>query len=1248
VYNHTKYLSSVTTYTITVMNPHSQPNSIRADSSQEAQSPSGIAENATLAQSPTQIEDAVARSGIQPAIPRLNTPGYHVLETIGAGGMGVVYKARNVETGELVALKTLPNITPSALLQFKREFRIAAGLSHPNLARLGQLVSHGSDWFLTMEFVEGVDFLAYVSGHPDELRNTFSQLATGLSALHVAGILHRDIKPKNILVTATGRVVILDFGLAGEVAADGIYESSSGRVSGTVAFMAPEQAAGEPLTAAADWYAYGVVLYVALFGHLPFTGTVGDVLRDKQFIDPPMNVEDAGTPRDLVNLCADLLSRQPARRPSADEVLRRLAVENTGEHSKAFSRSDCLIGREQHLRFLKDAHASVQAGRAVCVRVRGYSGVGKTSLIRAFLKSLPQADTLSFVGRCYEQELVPFKGFDGVVDALARYLHTVSPMELASVLPRDVAALSRLFPVLARGIGTGDVAAHDDREIRRRGLLALRELFTRLGDRRSVVIWIDDFQWSDTDSVQVIEQLLATPDPPRLLILITYREEDEKGAILQRLKALQDTAESANLQELVVSGLSFADTTTLLTELLGESPASAYLELAREAGGNPFFLGELAEAIQGGIALSDRMSFDRMLWHRSRALPPHARRLLDTAVIAGRPVPVDRLLDASGLPGEAREMLGVLMARHLLRMSGDSLMTVYHDRIREALQSHLAPEDRRQLHLCWAATEDADTEFRAIHFHAAGEEPQAAKFYREAAAVAATSTAFDQAARLYQYAIELGNWTTQERADLEYSRATALANAGQGLPAAEAYLRAADADPARSLEARNRAASQYLMSGHIDVGLQVHREVGTATGVVIPGSILSAVVRLIMVKARLWLRRIRYRVKPIGSMDAGDLQRLDLCWSATMGLVMSDFPRGAYVVNRATLLALSVGEPVRIGRCLALLAAHAATIGPQGNRTFERFMKAAHAIEAETNDPYLSAHIPMCYGFRDHLVGDFRSSYVLLETAEQRFLTRCTGVTWELDTTRTFAMWSLLYRGEFRDLESVWQRHMKDAVERGDLYAQVNFGTFIMSGIRTAADEPERALSELDSIMARWSQNGFHVQHHNALLARMTIFLYSGDSQAAWELVRSKRWDYHRSLIWQIQECRIDVLQFRARSALALARDDPRHVELLRSAERDAKRLKRETAAWGRAHGALIEACVARRRSSASATRLFAIAVEQLDAVGLGAVVAAARYRLGEGMPDESGREHRETAVRWLTERGVRNPLRLIDSLAPV
>src|SRR5206468_3885553 len=204
------------------------------------------------------------------------TERFQIERRLGSGGMGVVYQALDRVRNEVVALKTLRWTDASTIYRFKREFRTLLGIVHPNLVGLYELFGEGDEWYFTMELVKGSQFLEFV--RPDvlsveRLRPVLAQLATGLVALHRAGMLHRDLKPSNVILTPEGRPVILDFGIAADMASSGDpLRTAEDGIWGTAEYMSPEQGRGEA-TAASDWYAVGCMLYEALTGRLPFAGS---------------------------------------------------------------------------------------------------------------------------------------------------------------------------------------------------------------------------------------------------------------------------------------------------------------------------------------------------------------------------------------------------------------------------------------------------------------------------------------------------------------------------------------------------------------------------------------------------------------------------------------------------------------------------------------------------------------------------------------------------------------------------------------------------------------------------------------------------------------------------------------------------------------------------------------------------------------------------------------------------------------
>jgi serine/threonine-protein kinase len=257
---------------------------------------------------------------------------YEILEKLGAGGMGVVYRARDTKLGREVAVKVLPEALshdPERLSRFEREARLLASLNHPNVATLHGFEEAEGTRFLVMELVEGETLADRIARHPlpiEEALPLFRQIAEGLEAAHEKGIIHRDLKPSNVKLTPEGKVKVLDFGLARTLASpeSGSQSESptvtrsptvAGVILGTAAYMSPEQARGKALDKRTDVWSFGCCLFEALTGHAAFLGeTVSDTIAKILEREPAWGALPGRTPRRIRELLASCLTKDPANR----------------------------------------------------------------------------------------------------------------------------------------------------------------------------------------------------------------------------------------------------------------------------------------------------------------------------------------------------------------------------------------------------------------------------------------------------------------------------------------------------------------------------------------------------------------------------------------------------------------------------------------------------------------------------------------------------------------------------------------------------------------------------------------------------------------------------------------------------------------------------------------------------------------------------------------------------------------------
>jgi serine/threonine protein kinase len=565
-----------------------------------------------MARLPTTPADRSPRSTSPHASP--SAPGYEILTPLGAGGMGVVYKARDKRLGRVVALKFLPHEyahDPARLALFHREARTASALNHPHICTVHDLGECDGRPFIVLEFVEGQTLRNMIGSRVvvDEVTRLVGEAARALAVAHAAGIVHRDIKPENLMVRPDGYLKVVDFGLAHRLpdsAQPGstLHGVEPENVIGTIPYMSPEQARGKLLGAASDVFSLGVVLYELVTGRHPFSGEYPfDILREIVESTPVAASElNPEVPGSLDVLLARMLEKDPANRPSAAEVdaaLSALALTPSPAPAVAPRPRSCTVGRRSERAELVNALTSAASGSGEMVCVVGESGIGKTTLVDEFLADMTSAPAAPHIarGRCSEW-LAGAEAYLPVLDAIdsllrgptgstaARYLRTLAPSWFA-----ELGATS------AQATRSDDGAPAATQTRLKRELIAF---LTELSRRAPVVLFVDDIHWADLPTADLLAYLGRHCPGMRLLILVAYRRDELLLANHPFIPVKRDLQGRGVCRELALQLLDSADVERYLDLAFPRHafPPDLVTTIHARTGGNPLFVAELTRFLR--------------------------------------------------------------------------------------------------------------------------------------------------------------------------------------------------------------------------------------------------------------------------------------------------------------------------------------------------------------------------------------------------------------------------------------------------------------------------------------------------------------------------------------------------------------------------------------------------------------------------------------------------------------------------
>ena len=784
---------------------------------------------------------------------------YRLEEEIGRGGMGIVFRACDSDLERQVAVKVLAahREVGDARERLFREARAAAALSHPHVVSVYDVGEHHHMPYLVMELVEGPSLKDRKPENLEETIEIATQICDALTHAHEHGLVHRDLKPGNVLLAdKSGRpmVKLVDLGLA--VRERAVQITREGGITGTVAYMAPEQALGKDLDGRTDLYALGVMLYEFTTGRLPFDGDNPLAVLSQHLHAPvvPPRTYRADLPEYLENAILRLLAKDPDDRfANAAEVAAVLAQSPDAEAVPAPAGVSAalgglvrgrMVGRDAEIDALRRSWSEAALGRGGMVLVSGEPGSGKTRLARELIDYACITGGTVLSGGCYELEAAtPYLPF---VEALRAWVHTSSDDELREAAGDSGAELARLAPELASRIGPfpeGPTLSASEQRLRLYDGIA-RCLF-HLAEPSGLLLFIDDLQWADQASLSLLHYLVRLAGRERLLILGCYRETD-----LDRSHPLSEALDLWNRERTAIrvhlGRLGLDGTSAMLTVLLGDECISEAFcaDIHRETEGNPFFIEEVVKTLVNeeqivcecgewkrqdeGESLVLPQGVKAAIGRRLDHVSETTTEVLRTAAILGKTFEYSELAAVAEQGEDALlDALDEAVAAQLLETGSGESVAFTHDKIREVLYHELNPIRRRRLH--GRVAEGLETlrdgggcvavEDLAHHFIEGGKLDKGFDHAMRAAGDAATLFAYSDSLRLYEQARDCAEalGRTDELPMIDTAVGDVYSLKGEPLSAAEHYelALAATRDPGEQLRLRCLIGEAFVIVGDL-------------------------------------------------------------------------------------------------------------------------------------------------------------------------------------------------------------------------------------------------------------------------------------------------------------------------------------------------------------------------------------------------------------------------------------------------
>ncbi len=748
---------------------------------------------------------------------------YRLIREIGKGSFSTVYEGIDTTEARPVAVKLFEYRGGlERFLRVQQEVSMLAKLNHPRIVKFYEVGQHNGTCYLIMELIPGVSLATYIKNRtaldPGEAVSIVMQITEALEHVHQHGMIHRDLKPANIMLARQPEdsVKVLDFGLAWVVSMADRFASKS--VVGSFFYMAPEQTGilQVPIDYRADLYALGVMFYELLTGAPPFQGTDAGALIHQHVAKlpaPPRQV-NPNIPPLLEEIVLKLLRKDPQERyQTATGLLEDLTeyyqAVLAGSESVHFplARADRpgqpisfharVVGRHSELAELQTAFDRAAAGHGQIVMIAGEPGIGKSRLVNEMRGYVNERGGAFISGKCNEySRAFPYSPFVEAVQEYLQQVENLNPEKRRLAVERIKGAigemgeeLTRILPEIKTLIGEpphlATVSWEEDKQVER-FLSVASDFLVSLGNPRlPVLLFLDDLQWIDGGTLQLLERTFAKVPSSHLFIVGTYRDSQvTQGHPLHTFLQIWKNA----FKEIKLQFLSLQDLRTLLLELLNMQKAEARLlaqVIYEKTTGNPFFILEMLKAfLQGGVLALDRDGWkfdpgkvdqvsvssqvDEVIVQRLTHIEEESLDVLSYAAVIGRDFTFEDLLHIT--PQEPAQILrNIDEASHYhiilprVTPTGEQGYTFAHDKILETLYERIDPAIKQELHQKIAESLEGryrdrlqDVIFElAIHFIRGTDQHKALRYSITAGDLAKQTYANSEAAHFYETALRL-------------------------------------------------------------------------------------------------------------------------------------------------------------------------------------------------------------------------------------------------------------------------------------------------------------------------------------------------------------------------------------------------------------------------------------------------------------------------------------------------------------